>query len=143
MSTPKERDNEESSRAAEILIFFVALWLVLCPFVFQFSLIRAALWNSMGVGFSLFVLTGIRLDNLHSKWPSYVDMALSAWLVLAPFAMGYAGMAVPLINCLIPASVICLLASWSIIDSPQTSKEDLFNVQAGPLRHKIVTRRRG
>ncbi len=109
----------ESSQAAGTLSFFAALSLILSPFVFRYTRIDTALWNSLAVGAVSLVLALFGLGNIgRCVWPSYLHLGLGAWLVCAPYLLGYADRETPCRIDLALGGVFAVLAIWRIRDRP-------------------------
>ena len=74
-------------KTASGLNVVLAIWLVLAPLVIYFAS-PAALWNEVIVGIILFALALSRTSATQVTWPSWVNLILGAWLVIAPFILG-------------------------------------------------------
>jgi hypothetical protein len=112
----------ESSWAAGTLSCIAAVCLILSPFVFHFTAIQTALWNALAVGAVAFVLVLIGLGNIGRYiWPSFLNLALAAWLICAPYVLGYADRDAPYWVNVVLGGFIALLAIWRIRDRPGRS----------------------
>lgn len=76
-----------SAKTASGLNVILGIWLVIAPLVIYFAS-PAALWNEVIVGVVLFALALSRTSALRITWPSWVNLILGIWLVIAPFVLG-------------------------------------------------------
>ncbi len=63
------------------------------------------------------------------QWPSWIDIALGVWLIVAPFALGYSGETAPLWNDIIfgiVVGVLALIAGLTVMSWPS-----LLSILAG------------
>jgi len=66
------------------------IWLIAAPFILGYSASPAPLWNDIVCGLLIAVLAGIRRSNiLQNIGLSYFNAGIGAWLIIAPFALGY------------------------------------------------------
>jgi VIT1/CCC1 family predicted Fe2+/Mn2+ transporter len=83
-----EKENRLSlAKTASGLNVVLGIWLVLAPLVIYFAS-PAALWNEVIVGIVLFALALSRTSAFRITWPSWVNLVLGAWLIIAPFVLG-------------------------------------------------------
>lgn len=83
-----DQDNRLGlAKTASGLNVILGIWLVIAPLVIYFAS-PAALWNEVIVGVILFALALSRTSALRITWPSWVNLVLGAWLIIAPFVLG-------------------------------------------------------
>ncbi|MDZ4225747.1 MAG: SPW repeat protein [Candidatus Andersenbacteria bacterium] len=113
-----------SVKTASGLDALVGLWLVLSPFILGYSLLTGALWNAIIVGVLVILLAGMRAlgEGYRSAWPSWVNLVLGLWMIVAPFIIGYAGVMAVLWNSIIVGALIVILAAWSALSTPEEQK---------------------
>lgn len=76
---------------------------------------REALGNDIIIGIIVAALAAIRISGAYqAAWLSWTNFVLGAWLVIAPFVLGY-GEAAPLWNDILLGVIILALAVWSAI----------------------------
>lgn len=102
----------------------LGLWLVIAPFLLGYSGLTAALWNDVLIGALIAILAGIRTAKpLQQEGISWTNVVLGAWLIVAPFVLGYgaaqaeSAARVAQSNDIIVGLVVVVLASWSGIAS--------------------------
>jgi hypothetical protein len=68
----------------------LGLWLAISPWVLGY-LTPAALWNSVIVGIAIALLASARLamPTRVAAVPSWINVALGAWLIVSPFLLNY------------------------------------------------------
>ncbi|MHB0913544.1 MAG: SPW repeat domain-containing protein [Armatimonadota bacterium] len=65
------------------------IWEMLAPWVWGYSFVPAAVINNMAVGALAIAISLIARDT-RLAWPGWWNVVLGAWLIFAPFALGYA-----------------------------------------------------
>lgn len=100
------------AKTASGLNVILGIWLVIAPLVVYFAS-PAALWNEVIVGIILFALALSRTSALRVTWPSWVNLVLGAWLVIAPFVLGDNNTSA-IWTQVISGLLIGLLALWSV-----------------------------
>ncbi len=65
----------------------LGIWLCLSPWVLQFSLETTATENAVVVGF-LIILAEVVTLSAFALWEEWINVALGAWLVVSPWALG-------------------------------------------------------
>lgn len=110
-------DREENRfslvKTASGLNVVLGIWLVIAPLVIYFAS-PAALWNEVIVGVILFGLALSRTSALRITWPSWVNLVLGAWLILAPFVLGGNNTSAIWAQ-VVSGIVIGILALWSLL----------------------------
>jgi SPW repeat len=78
---------------ADALVFLAAVWLVIASVsvAYQSTGRFDVLWNDAVVGIAVGVVTVTRLAGAAMPATAAVNCALGAWLVVAPFVLGYGG----------------------------------------------------
>jgi hypothetical protein len=96
-------------------IVILSVILGIAPFVFGFSGVGAALWNSLILGVALLV-TGI------AKWYK-AAFILGVWVIIAPFILGFSSTPGALWTSLVVGAVIAVWTGikWFGAKSPQSA----------------------
>ena len=94
--------------AFNILNFILGIWIIFSAPVLGFSSQPAAAWNNAIVGLAVMILALLRTTN--GKAPSIINAILGLWLIVSPFALGFASLAAALSNNVILGSAICVNA---------------------------------
>ncbi len=100
------------------------IWLILAPMVLGYSSLESAAWNDRVVGVAVFVLAVARVAApARFEVISWINFVLGAWLIVAPFLMGYsvagalgsatADPTAAVANDIIVGIVIVVMAAWS------------------------------
>lgn len=88
----------------------LGLWLVIAPFALMYG-VASATWNDAIVGVLVATLAATRaFGTLGTTGLSWTNAALGAWLIAAPFVLGYSGLAAALWNDIIVGVAILGLA---------------------------------
>jgi hypothetical protein len=105
------------ARGASGLNYLLGLWMVLSPWVLDFSSADDAVWNATVVGGSIALLAVIRmLSPLRLPELSWVNLILGVWLALSPWTISYEelqGTTALTINNLVVGCIVAVLALWS------------------------------
>lgn len=113
-------------RTAGSLDILVGIWLIISPFLLNYSSNSTALWNDIiaGVAVIIFAATQTAQSNRSISWPSWVNLLIGIWLVLAPFALGYSASTVTMWNEILTGIVIIALAAFAAFSSSPTDRMD-------------------
>jgi hypothetical protein len=95
-------------------MLILGLWLVVSPFVLQFSsFTEIAALNSYLLGVGVMVFSAIALARPR-MWEEQVNIVLGLWLVLAPFLLGFTTETAALVNHIIVGLLILADAMWAV-----------------------------
>ena len=109
------RDYTAQARTASGVNILLGIWLMVSPWVFDYSAKPAAL-SSVTVGALIALLAGIRLASLHnSAGVSGINLLLALLTAAAPWVYGYATNEGALWNNIIVCILVGVLAVWSAI----------------------------
>jgi hypothetical protein len=98
----------KSSTPFNLMNFVLGLWTVLSAPVLGFSNQNAAGWNNAIVGLAVLILALMRTTIGYG--PSIANAVLGIWLIISPFALGFANFSAALWNNIILGVVICFAA---------------------------------
>ncbi|MCX2948883.1 SPW repeat domain-containing protein [Lentzea sp. NEAU-D7] len=105
------------------MTFLAGIWLVLAPFVLEYvpaSSGIGAYWNDLVVGVAIATLAIVRtVAPSNVPWFSIVNVALGAWLIVAPFVHEYEGAnkGVMIGNDLAVGMVVIVMAAASAVST--------------------------
>jgi SPW repeat len=76
-------------------------------------------WNAYVVGVIVAVAALAALLTFHmwEEWEEWVNVALAAWLIISPWLLGFATLAMALWNQLIVGILVGVLALWTVLSS--------------------------
>lgn len=112
------RFRREDVTTASGLNVVAGLWLILAPFAFDYDA-DAAVWNDVILGVSVATIAMIRTSGAYREaWLSWLNGALGAWLIIAPFVLGYSDEGAALSNDILLGVIVAGLAAWSAVSSP-------------------------
>jgi SPW repeat-containing protein len=90
----------------------LGVWVLISPFVVQFTRFPAAVWNNVIVGIVIAILAIIRTSVPSQTGWSWVNVILGIWMIISAFALGAMTTAI-LWNNIILGIVIALIATGS------------------------------
>lgn len=90
-------------------------WLVISPFVlgYRAEAPAMAVWNPVIIGLAVIVFA-VAVLTRPQQWEAWVMLILGAWLVLAPFVLGFAGIAAALWNHVILGLLVAADAGYAL-----------------------------
>ncbi len=94
---------------ASSLNVIAGLWLILAPFILGYSDFAPAFWNDVIVGV-LILASAFAATRTYSPNPSWMNVVLGVWLILAPFMLNYDGYRAALANDLCVGLLVGILA---------------------------------
>ena len=86
-------ENEEAEatvRGVSAVNLVLGAWLAASPYILSYTSSQAR-WNQIIAGVAVILLSLWRLANPFARWASWTNAAIAAWLVVAPFILGYTG----------------------------------------------------
>ncbi len=96
----------------DIANLLIGVWLVISPFALAYSAETTAAWNAQIVGAAIIVMAVVALWAIR-KWDKWTGAALSAWLIVSPWILGYGGLAAATWNQVLVGLALGILALWS------------------------------
>lgn len=75
----------------DILSMILGVVVVLSPAFFQFTDSVLVTFSTCMTGTLIFAVAGLEMVGVR-RWEEVIELLLGAWLVAAPFVLGYAGM---------------------------------------------------
>lgn len=104
----------KNRRWQDVAMLILGLWLLVSPFVLQFSSYTAiAALNSYVFGIAVMVVAAIALAR-PKMWEEQVNLAIGIWLFVAPYALGFQAESAAMVNHLILGLLIMGDAMWAV-----------------------------
>ncbi len=99
------------------------VWLVVSPWVLGFQANMPAMWTMVAIGI---VLGAVALGAtfVPRQWEEWTEVALAACLAVSPWVLSFRGTEMALVNAVLVAAVIMVLALWVLV----TDKDYLGHV---------------
>ncbi len=101
----------------------LGLWVFISPWVLQQATATGAeaagaatsgaIWNLYIVGIAVAALAVAALVAFQA-WEEWTNVALGAWLLISPWALGFSSSALLMWNAVIVGALIVVLAGWTI-----------------------------
>jgi len=108
---------EQSSRqvrTASGLNIMMGLWLLIAPWALGYTLVNAAVWNSVLIGIAVALVAVLRIAMpLRYEGVSWLNFALGVWLLFAPFLLGFADVGPAMWNSMVSGALILALSAWA------------------------------
>lgn len=117
-TTYTHRRHDRQVKVASGLDLAVGAWLFISAFFIN-SGSPAAFWNALLFGAVVVILAATRLGNYGRvrSWPSWVNAVIGVWVLIAPWALGFAFLEGPRWNHVICGIAIAVLATWSALST--------------------------
>jgi hypothetical protein len=98
------------------LMLLFGAWLFISPFALGYSAtdVMMVMWNPVIVGVAVVVFS-IAVLRKTQVWEEWVLLALGAWLIVAPFLLGYATMPAAMWNSIIVGLLVGADSVWSLV----------------------------
>lgn len=115
----------QRARYASIGNVIVGVWLIAAPFVLNFENSDVAQWNHIIVGAAVALMALIRAtDPDHRAGISWTNVVLGAWMVAAPFVLGYSGVNEAQTNSIVTGLIIIALGAFSAYETNEAHTEE-------------------
>jgi hypothetical protein len=112
----------EMNQLRDWMIALLGLWMVVSPRVLQFAGIHSgiqsyAIWNMWLVGAAIMLVTvGSRfVVEIWSPWQDGTNAALGLWLMVSPWALGFAAHMTARTNSVVVGFFVAVLALWAMV----------------------------
>ena len=92
----------------------LGIWLLLSPWALFYEYESSALHNALVVGALIIVAEVVEL-SVFRDWEEWINVALGAWLLVSPWALGIASTAARL-NFMVVGALVLILALYEIND---------------------------
>jgi hypothetical protein len=103
-----------TERWQDSLNVVLGLWLIVSPWILGFAPETTAMWNAVLMGAVIALVALGALVEFH-KWEEWADMAFGLWLVVSPWALGFAAtLATATWNFVVVGLLTIALAAWSL-----------------------------
>jgi hypothetical protein len=108
--------------------FLLGLWVFGSPRLLEHSMVTEVprggilgMWNLWLVGFAVAVIATVAVYAI-KVWHEWANLALGAWLLVSPWALGFSRSTVLMWNAVVLGVLIFVLASWVLADERGTTK---------------------
>jgi hypothetical protein len=113
MATTMHMSHQDTAvRTSGGLDILAGIWLIIAPFMLNYSANGGSVSNDVTVGIVVLVLAGIQIsgENYRTGWPSWINALLGVWLIAAPFVLGYPSGSAAMWNDVILGIVVGILS---------------------------------
>lgn len=100
------------------------LWLMLAPFIFDYSANGGSIANDMIVGAAVLLLAGYEMfgENYRLSAPSWVNVLLGIWLIATPFVLNFASGSAAMWNDIVLGVIVGCTALFNALSTPEESE---------------------
>jgi hypothetical protein len=93
----------------------VGLWLFASPWVMGYAADSpSAAWNAYLLGAAIVIFAAVAV-SMPKAWEEWINMILAAWLVISPWALGFASAGRVGLNAVVCGLVVGALATWAMM----------------------------
>jgi hypothetical protein len=91
----------------------LGLWLFASPWALGYADTGAAAWNAYltGAGIALFAIIAAYMSE---AWEEVINTVFGVWLIVAPFALGFAGAATVALHTVLLGILVTAFAVWAM-----------------------------
>ena len=99
------------------LDILAGIWLIIAPFLLNYSARGGSTSNDIVVGVIILILSALQMRGAESQvtWPSWIATLLGLWLIIAPFSLGYAGGTAGEYNDIIVGIIVAVVSLWGAL----------------------------
>lgn len=108
----------EGKKSRDWVNLILAVCLFLSPWVLGFMDMSTAAWNAWIVGVALAVLAVATLSAF-AEWEEWASAVLGLWLIVAPWALGFATDAQALFTHVVIGVLVAAFSAWTAWDYHQ------------------------
>ncbi|RMD89449.1 MAG: hypothetical protein D6811_12230 [Alphaproteobacteria bacterium] len=96
--------------------FILGLWLIVSPWIVGFADVTAAFWNAIVLGIAIAAFSLVAFA-WYREWEDWIDGALGLWLVISPWALGFAAASyAAMVNAVVVGVIAMVLVGWSLYE---------------------------
>ncbi len=102
-----------TARGQDWLIVILGGWLFFSPFIFDYTQLQAAAWNSyvLGVVIAVFAVWAVFVTSAWLQWVSFI---FGFWVFVSPLVLGYRDQPAPTWNQVGVGVLIILISLWAV-----------------------------
>lgn len=112
-----------TKRWQDIANFIIGIWLFISPWVLSFATSppSMAAWNAyfLGVAIVAFAAAAVYLPR---AWEEGLNMLFGIWLIVSPWAMGFAAHTRETSNAVVTGILVTILATWAMVYDKDVQK---------------------
>lgn len=110
-----------TKRWQDAVNMLLGLWLFVSPWVLQFAGHEAAAWNAYVVGTAIVLFAAIAV-YMPKVWEELINMIFGVWLVISPYALGFATETTVAVNAVAVGALTVGFATWAMFRDAEFNK---------------------
>lgn len=99
----------------------LGLWLFVSPWVLQYVAFEGAAWNAYVVGTAIAVFGAVAV-YMPKVWEELFNMVFGVWLVICPYALGFASETAIAVNTVVVGALTIGFATWAMFSDTEFNK---------------------
>jgi hypothetical protein len=108
MNARQAAASEMSANPVSWINVILGIWVIISPYILEFSRSAPALWNNVATGAATGIIALIRSALPEQSGWSWLNVILGIMLIISPFALGFISMAAFWNNIILGIIVICI-----------------------------------
>lgn len=108
----------QENRVPSVLNFLAGIWMLISPWVLGIASIRNVTGNNVLLGIAVLILAASRAWGGQGVWASWTNVVLGLWVLISPWALGFAGSGTASTNNVLFGIIIAALALWAGMITP-------------------------
>ena len=111
----RTRAFEDSNQLRDWFNLVMGEALLGSPWIFQYTSDPTATWSARIAG-GLIGVFAIAALLKYAEWEEWLVLAAGAWLIVAPFALGFSGDSTPAAAHFVVGALVFVVAAWELWD---------------------------
>ena len=112
-----------ASKTGGVITLLAGLWLIISPFILNYSNLGVSSTNAVIMGVIVGVLALVNLASYEAAWAGWINFLLGLWMIIAPFALGHSGIGTVVTNEVILGIIIAAFSLTSALSGSTMQME--------------------
>lgn len=111
----------KAKRWQDMVNLVLGAWLLVSPWAMGYMDTTSATWNAYLVGAATMVFAAYAV-YLPRAWEEWINMCFGVWMIISPWALGFASQTSVAINSVIVGIVVTAMATWAMFSDREFEK---------------------